>query len=632
MIRDDDRSDLPTLREEARDLPVLLPGSKPHHERAAATAYPAWSSLASQRHIHGLAPSPKTGGLWLATAGGVLHWHPDLKTFTRYGSEHGLAGNKTTALAIHGYELVWAAHEQGGISYLDGAVWRPYIPLNKTVISCLHVDKTGRLWIGTAEGIYAIANPDSEPIVELPFTGDPPRSLLVAENGDLWLCNARGIFHHQGDDWTLAIARTDILALASCGHQLWVGAMSELVLIDLATTKMSRVNTCPAGEVTALAPTVGGVWVACGGQVGLATPTSWTPFGRGQRLRTRVTTLASSNEDEVWIGTHEGLLYGTQKEMRLHLTDMPPDVIGRSSTDPQTPPATLSNLIQALAIQRKEQGSVVWIGTPAGLFCLDLSTESWKRYSHPGLHDIRALTTSVDGNTLWAASWSSGLYRVVKDHVTLELSADVCGPLIVLAVGPDSTCWVAGLQGLYQYKGEGSWACVLPEHKLPRSGWIRTISQSSPTRVWVGTTDGLFSYHPMKEVLLPMSGTPLANADIRCLLSLMHGQSEYLWVGTNAGLYSGPPSGLQKLPDLAGRAISALLWDSHSHIVWVGTDKGLFSLIKRAANEWVIAKELTSDNSGLAADRVTALALSNDAQGKRELWIGTPCGLSCYRY
>jgi ligand-binding sensor domain-containing protein len=136
----------------------------------------------------------------------------------------------------------------------------------------------------------------------------------------------------------------------------------------------------------------------------------------------------------------------------------------------------------------------------------------------------------------------------------------------------------------------------------------------------------------MTEALLPMSGTPLANADIRCLLDLIHGQSEYLWVGTNAGLYCGPPSELQKLPDLAGRAISALLWDSRHHIVWIGTDKGLFSLIKRAANEWVIAQELTSDNSGLAADRVTALMLSNDAQGKQQLWIGTPCGLSRYSY
>src|SRR5579884_405817 len=273
MIKDDDRSDLPTLREGVRDLPVLLPASKPHHEPAVATVYPAWSSFASQRHVHSLALSPKTGDLWLATAGGILHWHPDLKTFTRYGSEHGLVGNKTTALALDGHGLVWAAHEHGGLSYLDGAVWRPYMPLDKKVVSCLHADKTGRLWIGTAGSIYAVVNPDSEPVVELPFTGDPPRSLVIAENDDLWLCNARGIFHRQEDGWVLAIAQTGILTLASWTHRLWLGTIGGLMVRDLATTKVSRVETWPAGEVTALAPTPDGVLVACGGQVGLATPT-----------------------------------------------------------------------------------------------------------------------------------------------------------------------------------------------------------------------------------------------------------------------------------------------------------------------------------------------------------------------
>jgi ligand-binding sensor domain-containing protein len=112
----------------------------------------------------------------------------------------------------------------------------------------------------------------------------------------------------------------------------------------------------------------------------------------------------------------------------------------------------------------------------------------------------------------------------------------------------------------------------------------------------------------------------------------MDEQSEYLLVGTHAGLYGGPPSALQKLPDLAGRVITALLWDSYNRIVWVGTDKGLFSLIQKDNGAWVIASELTSGNSGLANDRVTALALDSNEHGKKRLWIGTPCGLSCYIY
>ncbi len=37
-------------------------------------------------------------------------------------------------------------------------------------------------------------------------------------------------------------------------------------------------------------------------------------------------------------------------------------------------------------------------------------------------------------------------------------------------------------------------------------------------------------------------------------------------------------------------------------------------------------------DSGLASDHVTVLELDCEEPGKRNLWIGTPCGLSCYTY
>ncbi|MBW4480066.1 MAG: hypothetical protein KME54_25335 [Tolypothrix brevis GSE-NOS-MK-07-07A] len=37
-------------------------------------------------------------------------------------------------------------------------------------------------------------------------------------------------------------------------------------------------------------------------------------------------------------------------------------------------------------------------------------------------------------------------------------------------------------------------------------------------------------------------------------------------------------------------------------------------------------------NSGLGENRVTAIAISRDDSGEARLWVGTACGLSCYRY
>ena len=115
MSTDDEKRDLPVLQVNDQELPVLVPGTRPRHERARVDAHPGWFNLANQRHIQGLAVNQTRKEVWLATGGGVLHWVPELNCFTRYGSEHGLPGNRTTAVAIDGNGLIWVAHESFGM-------------------------------------------------------------------------------------------------------------------------------------------------------------------------------------------------------------------------------------------------------------------------------------------------------------------------------------------------------------------------------------------------------------------------------------------------------------------------------------------------------------------------------------
>ncbi|MGB3641131.1 MAG: hypothetical protein WBA39_26655 [Rivularia sp. (in: cyanobacteria)] len=75
--------------------------------------------------------------------------------------------------------------------------------------------------------------------------------------------------------------------------------------IDLTTNTPHKIDAV-AGEVTALAPCSQGVWVACGGQVGLATDGSWKPL-KNRRFNAPITSLVAVSNDEVWIGTHDGL-------------------------------------------------------------------------------------------------------------------------------------------------------------------------------------------------------------------------------------------------------------------------------------------------------------------------------------
>jgi hypothetical protein len=200
MSKDGDRYDLPVLRTADRDLPITVRGIEPRHERTQAIAHPAWFNLASQRHVRDLAIDPIKGDLWLATGGGALRWRSGFDSFTRYSSEHGLHGNSIRAVGVDGSGQVWVAHEDCGISYLDGDTWCRYPALEESTVSCFSRDVNGHLWVGVVNGICAIDRMH-DPIFELPPLSGIPRMISVIDKDDLWLCNARGAFHFDGNTW-----------------------------------------------------------------------------------------------------------------------------------------------------------------------------------------------------------------------------------------------------------------------------------------------------------------------------------------------------------------------------------------------------------------------------------------------
>jgi len=622
--------ELPARRLEDRDLPMPVV-DRPYHEWVQPDPYPNWSNLASQRHVRGLAVDPDRGELWLATGGGVLRWWPDAQRFTRYASEHGLVGNSVLAVAVDGSSRVWAVPEAGGLQYLDNNVWRSYSFLGEARGSLLSVESEGRLWAVNPNGLYTVVDPQDRPAVELPPpVGLVPRTFAVRSQGDLWLADARGLHHFDGTSWKCLHLHPGILTAARQGDSLWLGTVSGLIRIDLKAGEVQPSGDWPSGSVTALCPVFGGIWSACDGQIGLATEGHWQPL-QEQRLGSRVTSLAPAGENEVWIGTHAGLLRGGPAGMRFQLTDGPPDIVGLSISGRS--PATFSNAVQALAVQRFGNRSVLWIGSAGGLFRVDLMTEKWTTYSRRDLRDVRAVvaTTAVTGSAekIWVASGYGGLFGLHKSVVRVHLT-DLPSPTMALAVGTQGRFWAADLNGLHS--GDGlSWELVVAAAKLPPGGWIRTMVQIRPKCILLGTSVGLFSYTVDTQALSPVVGTA-GSADVRCLLATRLGESTHLWVGTARGLYTGPPEALGTLPDLDHHVVTALAFDRQTGILWVGTDGGLLRL-SAGGDKCEVTRLFSARNSGLAGDRVTALALSDgEAGGKKSLWIGTPFGLSHHQY
>ena len=139
------------------------------------------------------------------------------------------------------------------------------------------------------------------------------------------------------------------------------------------------------------------------------------------------------------------------------------------------------------------------------------------------------------------------------------------------------------IQLLFQYRLAGFWDAPPDREDLNQLSVQALATDPLTGHLWVGTRTGLYSAH---------NWVHHRQGDVRALAFSPEG---LLWVGTTTGLEQWPPP----------------------------SDGAVF------AGE--PAQRLTSINSGLAADTVTALAIRGGSD-RREVWIGSPAGVSCYRY
>ena len=626
MSKENYQDDLPVLHID-HDLPVLL--KRPLH---------VWTTFASQRHVRAIALSPE-GDIWLATTGGVLHWWSDQKQFTRYTSTDGLPGNSILAVAVDGRGQVWAAHEQYGLYYLENKRWQAaqriqeLIELNLlsstdhlwppfaeiSAINCLTVDAADHLWVVKPQGIYVLdGSPDNPELQSIPLpAGTPPRALTISASGEIWICQARGVFRYDEGKWERVLNSPDVLQLALQGDNLWLGTCRGLIRVDLESREIvSRIPT--EREITALAATAEGVWFASAGKVARATAEGADKPLSVSDDEVRIAALAPDAHGRLWIGCEQGLL--ELHKNKFLLTKQPPDVIGPST--PEEPAAAMSNMILSLTVYQNREVSQLWIGTSQDLVCLDLQDDEWRKY--PDLQGVQHLVVSDPNQEVSVVSRLEGLHRLQlsSGESTLEL-----GPIIfALTVGPDGMLWAVTSHGLLRKK-ESKWSVVLSARELGHRH-VRLLVHTGQT-LWIGTSQGLLAYRPEAQVgALFDPVLPGGFASVRALLAIPHQDGDELWVAMEQGLYVGRPSDLPASKPRLRYEVNALLWDAANNLIWVGSEVGLFSFTQQGHKR----DHFTVHNSGLSANRITALALSSAGGGQSKLWIGTPCGLSCLRY
>lgn len=214
----------------------------------------------------------------------------------------------------------------------------------RTYVRAIKADTKGRIWVGTSERGAMVYNPSSRSFSRLQLPSRDVRSFMESPDGKMWIGTARGIFASDGISATelevlnsqLADMIIQAMATDSFGN-VWVGTFGKGLAIfspqgQLIKT-LQMTDEFPSNAINAIkTDSKGAVWIATrNGAVKFPDPTkpdSWDTFDNVSRLGvTHVKAIEEDGGGNMWLSTNKGMLRleaGTMRPSLFESTDRLP--------------------------------------------------------------------------------------------------------------------------------------------------------------------------------------------------------------------------------------------------------------------------------------------------------------------
>jgi len=582
----------------------------------------------------------------MATWGGILRWEPGKDKITRYTSEHSLLGNATRKISVDHNGIVWAASHEFGLSYLltdQEDTWQPIPQLNSWTIRCLLPRPGGGIYIAlrdidghSALGLLETPLADLKLVLKDNPANKDIDTLVMDSQGVFWIGNAWGLhsFINPGQVYHYDLNGARVRALeVDMNGTLWIGSNRGLYCFQKDNDpNYIQEESWPRDEVHSLAvnPDTSDLWVVTSRETGKISKGLWQNVydSHPDRLNILLTTRVEGKYI-TWGGGGEGIFQLGGSKLENAFTWSQED--------------NFSNAVQCLAVDQ----NTLWVGTARGLYRYSADSQNWTDYNSeiPGQFcDIRSILVLPGDNRVLIGSWSSGMEFLVQGYYLPDPQLPPA-PIVSAVVDENGVIWAASIDTIYWRKNrDRKWEPVpgtIPG-KPPNTLNMGIIQVICPQRsgikqghsqavLWIGTSNGLIRYRPGGPVNWDTPrewGAPqiLEQASIQALAIDMNNR---LWVGTSGGLYCQPAW------ECCLKTDARALAPTPENTLWVGGAAAL--------EEWALSqtdskfvgdpkRRFNTYNSGLASNVITALALrENYIDNIREVWIGTPNGLTCYR-
>ncbi len=488
-------------------------------------------------------------------------------------AREGIGDDRVQTLFEDASGAIWIGTFSGGLTRLDrpnGSMLRwhtgsPSRPLSNDRVWALAQSGDGAIWVGTGRGLDRLSGTDSVEHLE-PFANDTIRALLTDRTGQLWIATER------------TIARIDPRSRALI-RDAAASALEAALSVELVTQLFED-----EGGAIWIGTQASGVFRfdPARGSVEHFEP---DPARTGRLSHANVRSFFEDRSHVLWIGTRGG---------GVNRLDLKPAKFHALTNDP-TDPRSLSPGAAAFI---EDASGDIFVATDDGIDRFDREshaiTHLWQ--SDSPMRSVRDATSFFRDSrgTLWAGTWSTGLYRFDAD------------------------------QRVTRYEASGE-----PPLRLS-SNRISEILEGRGGEIWVATAGGLDRIDPDRGVVMSYRNDP---SDPRSLsenfvTTLFIDRAGTLWVGTdNAGLNhfdaaSSTFSHFRRIPEVETSLSSdriRMLHEDGDGILWIATGNGLNHLDPHTGT---VRRYFAKD--GLAHSRISSIV----PDGEGMFWLGTPRGVT----
>ncbi len=542
--------------------------------------------------------------------------------------------------------------------------------LSNDTVQTLFEDSRGWLWIGTASGLDHL-DPERHQVIHHPQVYESISSFAEDEQGRLWIgTHGSGLYWYDPHEETFhpftessssgnSLPDENINALSyTPSGMLWVGTENQgLIGIKIQGTALTPINLetstqpLPFHRVTsiALAPD-GSLWVGGGeyhekqGGVVQFDPVQWQVIQAVQAFnQLHVTSLLFDRENDLWIGSEEGLF---RYDPSLHQTE-------RFVHDPLDPYSLSADHVTALF---QDRSGTIWIPTFHGGLNQYSPTSNRFPYYSSAFADPQKHTFSTVGAILkdqqgliWIGFHGQGLAvydrrrEIVTHyhHQSQDSKSLAHDHVTALYQDRNGDLWVGTQAGLDRFDRRRSGF----EHFLPnlldptpsQAISVKAIAEDRQGFLWIGTEDpgGLVQIDPTRTVARLFSGQDsfssnfLSTFGVRAIFEDRQGN---LWIGSYNGLILLSPQRetfrqFRHDPENPNSLSHDFVWaitQSDDGSLWVGTHAGLNRLEFNCSSAEACDPQFTiyTRDQGLPDDSIVSIQI--DEHGK--LWLGTMGG------